>query len=143
MAKSIQNYTTSIAVTKTVGEIQEALAAGGARAVMNEYDDEGIVESVAFQLRVKGSLVSFQLPANIDGVQEVLKSSGLQPRYQTREQAARVGWRIVKDWVTAQIAMVQSGNAQMAQVFLPYAQNPETGETLYESFEKDPQRLLT
>ncbi len=34
--------------------------------------------------------------------------------------AARVAWRIIKDWVAAQLAIVESGMVEIAEVFLPY-----------------------
>ena len=52
----------------------------------------------------------------------------------TPEQAARVAWRILKDWVEAQMAVIDAGMATLPQVFLPYAQT-DTGETVYERFE--------
>lgn len=61
-----------------------------------------------------------------------MKNDNKVPRsLKTREQAARVAWRILKDWIFAQIAIVQAEQADMAEVFLPYAQN-DLGETLYD-----------
>jgi len=48
-----------------------------------------------------------------------------------KEQAARVAWRVVKDWLEAQLAMIEAGMVDLEQVFLAYAQNP-AGETIYE-----------
>jgi hypothetical protein len=49
----------------------------------------------------------------------------------TLEQALRVSWRILKDWVEAQIAIVETKMVQIEQVFLPYAIMPD-GRMLYE-----------
>jgi hypothetical protein len=48
----------------------------------------------------------------------------------TKEQAARIAWRIVKDWLEAQLAMIEAGLVDLQQVFLPYAQDA-TGRTFY------------
>jgi hypothetical protein len=45
-----------------------------------------------------------------------------------------VAWRIIKDWTEAQLALVQAGVAELAEVFLPYATHPQTGQTFYENF---------
>ena len=47
-------------------------------------------------------------------------------------EAARVAWRIIKDWLEAQLALVSAELADLEQVFLPYAQNG-AGVTLYEA----------
>ena len=57
---------------------------------------------------------------------------GVETRYKTPEQAKRVAWRIVKDWVEAQLAIIETQMVKPEQVFLPYAIT-QTGETLYET----------
>ena len=37
------------------------------------------------------------------------------------QQAQKVAWRIIKDWVEAQMAIVEAQMADVAEVFLPYA----------------------
>lgn len=132
---AILNYTTQIAVEKTAGEIQKKLAQAGAKAVMTEFDDEGVLSFMSFQLDTVHGRLSFRLPANIDGVFNSLTNSRVERRYRSREQAARVSWRIVKDWIEAQIALVEAEQAAMAEVFLPYMQDPATGQTVYEKLE--------
>ena len=39
--------------------------------------------------------------------------------------------RIVKDWCDSQMALIDAGQAELAQVFLPYAQTAD-GETFYQ-----------
>ncbi|MFX0194563.1 MAG: hypothetical protein ACFFCW_00450, partial [Candidatus Hodarchaeota archaeon] len=104
------------------------LATAGAQAVLSEYDNDGILCAMSF--RIQG--LYFRLPLNIEGVYQALKRDRNVPkRLKTYEQAARVAWRIVKDWIEAQIAIIEAGQAELQQVFLPYAQNNE-GKTLYE-----------
>ena len=70
----ILNYTTSIAVEKTVGQIQATLAKAGAQSVLVEYDDERIVSSVSFRIHYNGAMVSFRLPAQLDPVYVILQN---------------------------------------------------------------------
>jgi hypothetical protein len=51
-----------------------------------------------------------------------------------RDQARRVAWRIIKDWIDSQMAIVESEQAAMAQVFLPYAEVGKDGLSVYEQF---------
>lgn len=137
----IKNYTTSIKVEKTVMEIQHALAKAGAQAVLVEYEGCA-VSCISFRLRVAGDfMVSFRLPGRVDGVLMTLQRQKVPRGYCNREQAARVAWRIVKDWVTAQLAFVEAEIAGMAEVFLPYA-DAGNGETLYQKFVSTPGNLL-
>ena len=125
---AILNYTTSIATEKTAAEIQKKLAMTGAQAVLYEYDDNGIMSAMSFRIKT----IFFRLPINIEGVYTVLvEDSSVPNRLKSHEQAARVAWRIIKDWIEAQIAIIEAGQAKLEQVFLPYAQNQD-GKTLYE-----------
>jgi hypothetical protein len=91
-----------------------------------------IVAHIFFRLMTAHGPIFFRLPANIQGVHKALERDPKVPgRLKTREHAARVAWRICKDWVEAQLAMVEAEMADMVEVFLPYAQT-ESGETLYE-----------
>lgn len=132
---AILNYTTSISVEKTAGEIQTKLVAAKASAVMQEYAG-GVLARISFKVTTLHGEHAFQLPANIDGVFAAMKRNPkIPPKLKTREQAARVGWRIVKDWVEAQLAIIEADMATLPQVFLPYMQvSPD--DTVYTMFEK-------
>lgn len=138
----IANYTTTISADKTVGEIQGMLSRAGAAAVMFEFE-ASIVTAVSFKIPHNNVMISFRLPSNIDKMYIYLQNSGVPRKYRSREQAARVAWRIIKDWLRAQLAIIETEQAEMVEVFLPYAQNPATGQTLYEHFESGGFKLLT
>lgn len=85
----------------------------------------------------------FRLPARIEGVHKSLSNDRRVDRakYRTREHAIRVAWRICKDWVEAQLAIVDAEMAEMVEVFLPYAQT-DSGETLFEHSQNKGFKLL-
>lgn len=131
----ILNYTTKIAASKTVAEIQSMLCKAKASAVLTEYDPEGVLSAISFRITKTHGLMSFRLPANVDSVYKVVvKDRGIPQRLRTREQAARVAWRIVKDWLEAQLAFIESQQAEFEQVFLPYAQD-SSGQTVFEIYQ--------
>lgn len=128
----LKNYSTKISVEKTVGEIQAMLAARGVNSVRLDYQN-GRPFALSFTLDVKSRPVRFQLPARWTAVYRILEKDQSIPKgLRTRDQAMRVGWRIVKSWLEAQLAIVDVGMADMAEVFLPYAVSEEHGRTLYQ-----------
>lgn len=130
----ILNYTTGISTSKSAGEIQATLIKAKAQAVMTEYDAQGEATHIAFRITTPQGIVHYRLPANAEGVLKVLKRDKKVKRgHQNMEQARRVAWRIVKDWVEAQMAIIEAEIVSLEQVFLPYAQT-SSGETVYERF---------
>ena len=130
---AILNYTTTIATEKTAMEIQQKLAKAGAQAVLCEYDGEGVMNAMSFRVMTAHGVIFFRMPAQMDGVFNALcKDSKVPKRLQTREQASRVAWRILKDWIESQLAIIEAGMAELVEVFLPYAQDA-SGNTVYQS----------
>jgi hypothetical protein len=135
------NYTTSIAPQKTVMEIQGLLSKAGARSIMVDYDTEGNITALSFQLILEGNTVSFKLPTDWKPVHETLKRQRVSARLQTPEQALRVAWRITKDWVEAQLAIIETKMVSPVQVFLPYAVT-KNGQTVFEYMATNSNLLL-
>jgi len=134
----ILNYTTKVPVEKTIGEIHKILQKAGANAVLNEYGAAGNISSISFRYPAKGGDIFFRLPADVAGVSSALKNDG---EYRDEAHAARVAWRIVKDWVDAQMAIVTAQMAEIPQVFLPYAQTND-GRTVYERIKSEGFKML-
>lgn len=126
------NYTTSIEVEKTLGEIQKCLTVHGANAILTEFDDEGYVVALSFKISLNGKEMAFRLPTDWRPVLDIMKRDTKVPRrLETQPQALRVAWRITKDWVEAQMAIVETKMVTLPQVFLPYAVT-KNGRTVYE-----------
>jgi hypothetical protein len=139
----ILNYSTKIDSYKTITEIQQILAKGGAKKMVIDNDDKGNPIALTFAIDWNGMLTAFQLPCNFYGVKKAMQKSSKVPRSLcTDEQALRVGWRIIKDWVSSQMAIVEAEVASLAEVFLPYAIT-KSGSTLYNLLQGDKTLLLT
>lgn len=117
---ALLNYTTTVSVSRTIAEVQNLLVAGGARQVMTQYDDDGLAQALAFACSTRHGVRTFVLPVNTAAVEVALRRDGVPRRYQGPEHAARVAWRIVKDWVEAQLAIVRTDMVTLDQVMLPY-----------------------
>src|SRR5579875_3753707 len=149
----ILNYTTEVAPEKTIAQIVALLVRKGARSIEQKYNADGTVEGVIFVMPVGGLPVRFALPNNVDGVLRVMLSEkpykpahhgwGREKEYtaKIRAQAERTSWRILKDWIEAQIALIESGQAEIGQVFMPYALSDQ-GQTMYELFVENNQKRL-
>ena len=94
--------------------------------------ENGIITSLSFKIDTPHGEMAIRLPINAGAVLRVLKEQGVTPRYANYEQAVKIAWRILKDWIRAQMALLETEMVEMEQVFFAYLLNP-SGKTLYES----------
>lgn len=141
------NYTTSISVDRTVGEVTKLLARRGVASISTRYAPDGSASGLGFSLRTPHGERQFILPVNIDGMHALLqgdpKVRQRGPRFLTREHAECVAWRVVKDWVEAQVALIDAEMASLDQVMLPYLITTDDGRTLYDVYREREQAALT
>ena len=107
---AIKNYTTTIDVYKSLGEIQGALASHGARKIMVDYDAAGHPIGVMFGIETQDGPRGFALPANVEGVRAV---------FARQKVKATPG---------------EAGQVQLDEVFLPYLTDGK-GRTLYQLYQ--------
>lgn len=113
---------------------------------MANYTDRGTIEALSFMIVTpEKKVMAIRLPCDPKPVLRVLEEQSQQrkvSRHLVNEgQALRVAWRIVKYWVEAQMALLETQMVKMEQVFLPYA-IVKNGMTLFESMQKDNFGLL-
>jgi hypothetical protein len=133
---AIKNFTTKIDVHQTVSEIHMLLARHGAKKIMFDYEDDGKIIAICFSIETPEGMRAVKLPSNADRVKAVLtkqKASSKTAIDASEEQAERVAWRIIKDWLAAQLAILETEMVENAQIFLPYFIN-RAGVTLYEAY---------
>lgn len=126
----ILNYSTTISAEKTCAEIQKTLVKHGASKISFDYES-GLPVNLTFVCQFKGDMAFFSLPCRFEGVLKVLIAQSVDKRFKTKEHALRVGWRILKGWIDAQMAIVEAEIAEMAEVFMPYGVT-RNGERLYD-----------
>lgn len=129
------NYTTSIISGKTISEIMGILANAGARQIMVDYSSDipPLAEALTFIMYINETPVPFRLVCHWREIQHILEHEKrvTTKKYRTAEHALNVGWRIIKVWVEAQMALIEAGQAELPQLFLPHAVGHD-GRTLYE-----------
>lgn len=148
---ALLNYTSTVDADRTAQEIARMLSKAGAKAVLTEYDDDQVVTSISFKLNINGKDAAFKLPSDWKPVYSFMyKDKKTFPDYDSRHkhqkserqlQAVRTSWRIVKDWVEAQLAIIETQMVSTQQAFLPYMVM-KGGKTLSEKINEDPQFLL-
>jgi hypothetical protein len=135
------NYTTKIPARRTAGECLDLLAEAGAGSVAIDYTDRE-PSGLMFMLDTPAGRQRFAMPVNVEGVRAMLakasnagdfRSDGFRVhKYETAEHARNVAWRVVRDWLAAQLAIIAAGMVTLDQVMLPYL--AVEGRTLYELF---------
>lgn len=135
------NYTTSIEAARTIMEIQAILTKHGARAILTEYDEDGGVKALSFKVLTPHGELGFKLPVDPEAILRVLGRQGIRGKSYGHPQAVRIAWRIVKDWIAAQMALLETEMVKLEQIFLPYAVT-RTGKTLYVELEERHFKML-
>ena len=133
----ILNYTTTIDPLKTQSEIERILVKHNAKSIMKNYDGE-YVTSMSFLIDNGINQVPVKMPVKAAECLRVLekeKAAGGKNIKATRAQAERVAWRILKDWLEAQMALLDVNMVSLQEIFLPYIVD-KSGQTVYEKLEQ-------
>ena len=133
---AILNYTTSVDAFKTVSEIEYILVKHKAKSIMKNYNGESLT-GLSFLIDTGFQQIPVKLPVKIDECLKILqkeKQKGTKNIKATKEQAERVAWRILKDWVEAQMALLDIEMVSFEEIFLPYIETTN-GKTVYEVLE--------
>ena len=124
------NYTTKIDPDKTAAEIAPACPCTGRKPFSPNTTPTA---ATCRRCRSRSSSTASRWASH-----QREKNRRIDP---SREQAVRTAWRIVKDWVEAQMALVETQMVSTQDVFLPYAVMQD-GRTLAERVRESPQFLL-
>jgi len=136
----IKNFSTTISVEKTLSEIERMLAKYGATKIMKEFDDEGNVKLLAFMIISSKGELPIKLPIQVHKIMEIFKNQvnekKLPKKYlRNKEQAYKVGWRIIKDWLDAQLSLLAIEMVKIEEIFLPYIYDFNTKKTMFQIIE--------
>jgi hypothetical protein len=134
---ALKNYTSTVSVERSIAFIEAKLAQHKASMIVKLYTPDGKVEAIAFEVRVNDIPLAFRLPAQVAACERTLKET--LPRRARPEtikkigaQAERTAWRIVADWIDAQMAMIELAQVDLLEVFLPYVYDGNRKQTYYQ-----------
>lgn len=137
MPQPIKNARAEMALPKIFDIITKTLITHKARSINYTYDENGRIVTLEFTILVKKREVPFRLPARVANIEKILYPNE-QPSWLTakqKEQAYRVAWANIRDWITAQCALIDTEMVKAEEVFLPYLIGGH-GTTLYEEMER-------
>lgn len=145
---AVKNISSSINSGKTIIEIEKLLVKFGAQGILKNYSGQ-IVTSIAFYIEYKGQRLSFKLPMKMDKARKVIEKAvdekKLSSKYRNEpfrsEQAERVGWRVIKDWIHSQLSILEIEFADPVELLLPHVYDEQTDKTFFEKI-KDDTKLL-
>ena len=89
----------------------------------------------------------FKLPAKLAECEKVLLAN-LSPRTRSEtkkkipQQAERTAWKILLDWVEAQMAMIELSQVEVLQVFLSYVYDHQKKQTFFEQIKEKKYKAL-
>jgi hypothetical protein len=146
---AVKNITTGIGADKTIMELEQILSKFGAKAILKEYDGES-VKAISFYMIEGDRKIPFRLPMSLEKMRKVIMMAVEERKLPSRflneplrtEQARRVGWRIIKDWVHSQLSLLEMDFASPVEIFLPYAYNVFKGKTLYQLFMEEKNKFI-
>lgn len=127
----IKNYSTKLEYSKIIGVLTTKLAMAGANKIMLEYDTNKKPGAITFAIDIKdneGNMVTmpFKLPMDIQKIRNVLEKQRVEPRYKSGDGPYNIGWKILLDWVEAQLAIRETEMVDLEEIFLPYLTDGST-----------------
>lgn len=139
----IKNYTTKIAVEKTMGECIAHLSRRGVLRVSALYSETGVPQGIGFVMRTEYGYREFQVPVRTEGVLAALQADkATTPAQRTPEQAGRVAWRIAQDWLETVVALIEADITTLDEVMMPYMVSGQDGRSMFATY-RDQQLALT
>ena len=136
---NLKNYTLEVPAQTSMNRIEKALVAAGATDISKGYKD-GICVDIKFRIMHNGLPMFFKLPAQVEACFTILWKDVKRPQPGTQErikaQAERTAWKIISDWVECQLSMIMLQQAEMLQVFLPYAYDQQKDQIFFEQIKE-------
>lgn len=134
---AIKNYLTEIPTARTVAEIQQMLGEAGASSISVDYKDKKVA-AIKFEIELGDLTLRYVLPCRWQQIHKLLKADKKAIEAMRRHQIAlseehsrAVGWRIVRDWLDSQLALIEAEMVDIQEVMLPFMLAAD-GRTAYE-----------
>lgn len=148
---NLKNYTSSVPVERSIMLIEKLLIDAGAVNINKAIDlQTKEITGIVFQIMVNNDPIVFKLPSKVDQCFKMMYKN-ISPRSAHRdsvkqnvfEQAKRTAWKLLFDWVSIQVSMIQIQQVEMLEVFLPYAYDVRKEQTYFEKLKENNFKMLT
>ena len=113
------NYTTKVPAERTVGEVMNILPQKGALEIITIYDAEREPCGLKWRMETRHGPLAYALPVNVSAVSTIMTEQRVMITNETgrRDQARRTARRILKDWIQAQMALLETNMVEMEEIF--------------------------
>lgn len=133
---NLRNYTSEVSVDRSVSLIERELVNAGAMHISKPYDEDGNLAGIMFQIPNNGRPLIFKLPVRWKTCFKIMMAEVRKPLPTTEErvkqQAQRTAWKILYEWTAIQVSLIKLEQADVIEVFLPYAYDPSKDQTFFE-----------
>lgn len=134
--KTIFMGTTDVPAKTSREQILSLLIEAGAANIALNYTDKR-VDGLSFSLLTNLGMMSFSLPLRIEPIFRIVQGERVRQieKHAAEDmlKAERVAWRQLLRWLEAQMALVDLGMVESAEVFMPYTVDSR-GSTMFETF---------
>lgn len=148
---NLKNYTSSVPVERSIMMIEKLLMDAGATNISKSINQESKeVDGIIFLINVNSKPILFKLPSKTEQcfkimMKEVSSRSAFKKEVisNKRAQAQRTAWKLLFDWVSIQVSMIQIEQVELMEVFLPYAYDMQNDQTFFEKIKESGFKQLT
>ena len=146
---NLKNYTSSVPVERSIMMIEKLLIDAGATNISKSVNEQKEVDGIVFMISVNARPILFKLPSKTEQCLKIMMKE-VSPRSlhkkevmtNKRAQAQRTAWKLLFDWVSIQVSMIQIQQVELMEVFLPYAYDVQNNQTFFEKMKTNEYKLL-
>lgn len=140
------NYTTTIEGEKTALDCVTMLMRFGAKNVALSVGEEKLPDGLDFTIVLPwGVTRSYSMPVNVAGTEKALaraaRAGKIRSGFSNPAQAHRTAWRVLKDWLEVNLALIEAGAVELERVMLPYMRVSPT-QDVYGAWVEDEMRQI-
>ena len=129
----LKNYQSSLPLPNIFADIEKTLTTHGAKRIVRDYNNIGKIVAISFVVSANKGDLFIRLPARTERVKQIFDNQGI--RYK-EDQPYRTAWATIRDWISAQMALIDWEMVKLEEVFLPYAVG-KNGQTYFEIIENN------
>jgi len=130
---NLKNYTTEVPASRSIQYIEQLLVDFGSTNIMKEYGPSGKVSALSFMVEMNNMKLPFRLPAKVQECYLWLKKKKAKTSDKTLlDQAERVVWKQIHEWVHIQLSMIELEQVEKLEVFFPFLYDMNKRESYYE-----------
>jgi hypothetical protein len=128
----LKNYASGSPLPNIFTNIEKTLVTHGAKQIVRDYDGDGNVSAISFLVTTSKGEIMVRLPARTERVKALFDKQGIKYR---PDQPYRTAWATIRDWVSAQMALLEWEMVKLEEIFLPYMVHYD-GHTYFEKLEE-------